>query len=221
MTSERSRMTSINNTDELNQKLEQLVAQACSYPAKSLQRRRVLNELVRVVKRSGKLWNEGTPYYHDALQQTWLFFCRNIEAYDPKKGSVITWFDNHLKWRLKDLRDDFLEEQARIVSTSGAIADDKSADWLDGGLPASPHLILEETYEWVMTDPDGELRNTCIKNRPDVTCQILILRRLPPETQWQQIAQEFNLPFSTAPNFYKRECLPRLRNFARRRGYLM
>jgi hypothetical protein len=51
-------------------------------------------------------------------------------------------------------------------------------------LPASPDIppILEETYQWVQTDPDGELASTHVKGRPDVTCQILILRRLPPET---------------------------------------
>ncbi|MEG4076239.1 hypothetical protein QUA30_26805, partial [Microcoleus sp. Pol14C2] len=41
-----------------------------------------------------------------------------------------------------------------------------------------------------------------------------------PETPWKNIALEFNLPPSTAPNFYKRECLPRLRNFAKNQGYL-
>jgi len=80
--------------------------------------------------------------------------------------------------------------------------------------------ILEETYQWVETDPDGELASTHIKGHPDVTCQILILRRLPPETPWKTIAEEFNLPPSTAPNFYKRECLPRLRKFALLQGYL-
>jgi hypothetical protein len=84
----------------------------------------------------------------------------------------------------------------------------------------SPLAILEETKKWVRADPEGELRSVHIKERPDVTCQILILRRLPPETPWKNIALEFNLPPSTAPNFYKRECLPRLRNFAKNQGYL-
>jgi hypothetical protein len=90
-------------------------------------------------------------------------------------------------------------------------------------LPADSDIppILEETYQWAQTDPDGELRKIHIRERPDVTCQILILRRLPPETPWKTIALEFNLPESTAPNFYKRECLPRLRNFALKQGYLI
>lgn len=97
-------MTSTHVVNNLNQQLQQLVAEACSYPARSLMRRQKLNEVVRVVMKSGKLWQENTPYYKDALQQTWLCFCRNPEQYNPERCSVITWLDNCLKWRLQDLR---------------------------------------------------------------------------------------------------------------------
>ena len=204
----------------LNQQLQQLVALACSYPAKSLMRRQKLNEVVRLVMKSGKLWKENTLYYNDALQQTWLYFCRNPEQYNPERCSVITWLDNCLKWRLQDFRSKETSEQVRtiFVSMQGT---EETTHWIEN-LPASPDIppILEETYEWAEADPNGELRSTYIKGRPDVTCQILILRRLPPETPWKTIAKEFNLSPSTAPNFYKRECLPRLRNFALLQGYL-
>lgn len=207
--------------DNLNQQLEQLVALACSYPAKSLQRRQKLNELVRLVIRSGKLWKENTPYYNDALQQTWLYFCRNLEQYDPERSNVITWIDNYLKWRLLDFYNKELQEQVRTTS-SPSPETEEITNQIEN-VPASPDipLILEETYQWVQADRDGELRSIHVKDRPDVTCQILILRRLPPETPWKTIAKEFNLPPSTAPNFYKRECLPRLRNFALKQGYLI
>lgn len=216
----RSQMTITPGVSNLNQQLQQLVAEACSYPAKSLQRRQKLNEIVRVVTRSGKLWKENAPYYNDALQQTWLYFCRNLEQYNPESCSVITWLDNCLKWRLQDLRSSQAKAQARMVSTG--IPGTEEINNPVENLPADPDIptILEETYRWVQTDPDGELRSTHVKDRPDVTCQILILRRLPPETPWKTIAQEFNLPSSTAPNFYKRECLPRLRKFALKQGYL-
>ena len=213
-------MTNTHVVDNLNQQLEQLVALACSYPAKSLMRRQKLNEIVRLVMKSGKHWKENTPYYKDALQQTWLYFCRNPEQYNPERCSVITWLNNCLKWRLQDHRSDKAQDQARTVSApmSGT---EKKTDPIEN-LPASPDIppILEETYQWALADPDGELASTHIKQRPDVTCQILILRRLPPATPWKTIAKEFNLPPSTAPNFYKRECLPRLRKFAKLQGYI-
>ncbi|MBD2535349.1 sigma-70 family RNA polymerase sigma factor [Nostoc flagelliforme FACHB-838] len=212
-------MKNVHTVSNLNQQLQHLVAEACSHPAKSLMRRQKLSEIVRVVMKSGKLWKENTPYYNDALQQTWLYFCRNPEQYNPESCSVITWLDNCLKWRLQDFRSREAEIQAKTVplsslpieNTTGAIE----------SLPAAADIppILEETYQWAFTDPDNDLASTHVKGRPDVTCQILILRRLPPETPWKNIAKEFDLPPSTAPNFYKRECLPRLRNFALRQGY--
>ena len=206
--------------DNLNQQLQQLVARACSYPAKSLMRRQTLNEIVRLVMKSGKLWQENTPYYQDALQQTWLYFCRNPEQYNPECCSVITWLDNCLKWRLQDLRSKAAQEQAKTVSAP-MTGTEETTNPIEN-LPAAPDIppLLEETYQWVKTDPDGELASTHVKGRPDVTCQILILLRLPPETPWKTIAKDFNLPPSTAPNFYKRECMPRLRNFALKEGYI-
>ena len=220
-----------NEENNLSQKLKQLVAEACSHPPKSLMRRQKLSEIVRSIVKSGRLWQEDTPHYHDALQQTWVYFCRNVceantatTAYDPNRGSVITWLDQYLKKRLLDCSIEQKNNQ-NGVSFSPTSDDLETIDIINNleNPPThsdSPLIILEETKKWVEEDPEGELRSVHIKERPDVTCQILILRRLPPENSWKNIALEFNLPPSTAPNFYKRECLPRLRNFAKNQGYL-
>ncbi|MFB2981441.1 sigma-70 family RNA polymerase sigma factor [Microseira sp. BLCC-F43] len=208
------------DSDNLHQRLKQLVAAARSYPPKSWQRRQKLNEIVRSILKSGKLWQENSPYYNDALQQTWLYLCRNLERYDPAKGSVITWLDKYLRWRLQDYREEQKQEQDRTVFNFPTAAGD-TIELIDN-LPACPDipLILAETYEWVATDPDGELSATQVKGYPHVTCQVILLRRLPPEMTWKAIAQEFGIPLSTVANFYKRECLPRLRKFAQKQGYL-
>ncbi len=213
-------MSDRDNEDNLYQHLQQLVAEACSYPPRSMQRRQKLNEIVRMVTNYGKLWHEDTPYYHDALQQTWLYFCRNLEEYNPAQGSIITWINNHLKWRLQDYRQDQQQEKDRTVFSHSPQAENR-IDPIDN-LPASPEIppILAETYEWVNTDPERELARIHVQGYPNMTCQVLILRRLPPETPWKAIAQEFGVPLSTAANFYKRECLPRLRKFAQKQGYL-
>jgi hypothetical protein len=212
-------MKNVHTVSNLNQQLQDLVAEACFHPAKSLMRRQRLSEIVRVVMKSGKLWKENTPYYNDALQQTWLYFCRNPEQYNPESCNVITWLDNCLKWRLQDFRSREAEIQAKTVPLS-SLSIENTTNTVES-LPATADIppILEETYQWAFTDPDNDLASTHVKGRPDVTCQILILRRLPPETPWKNIAKEFDLPPSTAPNFYKRECLPRLRSFALRQGY--
>lgn len=141
--------------NNLNQQLQQLVALACSYPAKSLMRRQQLNEVVRLVMKSGKLWKENTPYYKDALQQTWLYFCRNPEQYNPERCSVITWLDNCLKWRLQDFRSKEAIEQVRTISAPMQ-GTEETTDPIEN-LPASPDIppILEETKEWAEADLDG------------------------------------------------------------------
>ncbi|MCC5624926.1 sigma-70 family RNA polymerase sigma factor [Nostoc sp. CHAB 5715] len=212
-------MTNVHTVTNLNQQLQHLVCRACSQTTTSMMRRQKLSEIVRVVVKSGKLWKENTAYYNDALQQTWLYFCRNPEQYNPESCSVITWLDNCLKWRLQDFRSREAQIQAKTIPLS-TLEIENTTKAIEN-LPAAADIppILEETYQWAFTDPDNDLASTHVKGRPEVTCQILILRRLPPETPWKNIAKEFNLPPSTAPNFYKRECLPRLRNFALRQGY--
>lgn len=101
---------------ELDEQLRCLVAQACEYPPGSKERQKLLTQIIRLT--ASRLWRESTPYYHDALQQTWLYFCRNIceartgQAYDPNYGSVVTWLNAYLKRRLQDFYLSQQREQA-------------------------------------------------------------------------------------------------------------
>ena len=174
-----------------------------------------------MVTSSGKLWQENTPYYHDAVQVTWIYFCQNLEKYDSSRASLITWINNYLRWRLQDFRQEEAASNARTVSGSGAgeLTDPIAA------LPAPPDItpMLEETRDWVETDKDGELRHTIFRGRPEINAQALILQRLPPDTPWDTIVAEFQLTPVEAkdlPKFYSRKCLPLLRKFGSKQGYL-
>ncbi len=212
---------------ELEEQLRQLVTEACSHPAGSAERQKKLTRIIRLV--SNKLWKENTPYYQDALQQTWVYFCQNIcegntgEPYEPTRSSVITWLNFYLKRRLQDFYIDEQKRQALIVSnqTAGLGDSNNTIDPIEN-LPAEPDvpLLLEEVRKWVKTDPDGELSRIHITNHPEVTAKVLILRRLPPEASWKSIAAEFNVSIPTLSSFYQRQCLPRLRNFGESEGYL-
>jgi len=214
---------------ELEEQLRQLVTEACSHRAGSAERQKKLTRIIRLI--SNKLWKENTPYYQDALQQTWVYFCQNIcegntgEPYDPTRSSVVTWLNFYLKRRLQDFYIDDQKRQALIVSnqTGGKGSSDTNytIDPIEN-LPAEPDvpLLLEEVRRWVETDPEGELSRIHITNHPEVTAKVLILRRLPPEASWSSIAAEFNLPIPTLSSFYQRQCLPRLRNFGESEGYL-
>ncbi|MDY6940619.1 MAG: sigma-70 family RNA polymerase sigma factor [Cyanobacteriota bacterium] len=198
--------------------LRRLVEETCQYPSGSPERRRSLTRLVIAIQRSGKLWKEDTPYYEEALQQTWLYLCRNLceatttqEPYNPDRSSVITWLDNYLKWRLRELSGKYGKPQPSSID---------DPNMREPVAKPEPPPILEDVEEWVKLDADGDLRGTHVKGHPNANCQILILRRLPPRTPWKEISAELNLPIATLSCFYQRKCMPRLRKFGEERGYL-
>ena len=214
---------------EFDEQLRRLVTQACGHPPGSPQRQKLLTQVIRLT--SSKLWREPTAYYQDALQQTWLYFCHNVcegltgQIYDPNCGTVATWLNAYLKRRLQDFYLNQNREQATTVSprvSQSSLSDrDEAIDPMDN-LPASPQVppILEELEIWVRTDSNGELRATSIKGHPDVNCQVLILKRLPPEISWKDLSEEFGMSIATLSSFYQRQCLPRLRKFAELEGLL-
>lgn len=209
--------------------LSYLVTEARKYQAGSAERQKILTKIIRSI--ANKLWKENTPYYQDALQQTWLYFCQNVcegntgQPYDPTRSSLVTWLNFYLKKRLQDFYINNQQEKITNVvmpsDPSGSGDTKQGIDFIET-IPSPPDIppVLDEIKQWVELDPEGELRRTHITNRPEVTCQVLIQRRLPPETSWKTLSAEFNLSISTLSSFYQRQCLPYLRKFAESQGYL-
>ena len=214
---------------ELEEQLRGLVVEACKHPPGSPDRQKNLTRVIRLT--SGRLWREPVPYYQDAVQQTWIYFCQNVcegatgNAYDPNRSTVVTWLNYYLKRRLQDFYIDTQKQQVRTAT--GLRRTSRSGDSEDvtdpvENLSANPDVppILDEVQAWAEADTDGELRRIHIEGRPDVNCRELILRRLPPETSWKDLSEEFGLAISTLSAFYQRKCMPRLRKFGESQGYI-
>jgi hypothetical protein len=210
---------------DLDRQLRELVERACSHPPGSAIRQKSLTQIVRTIDR--KLWRESIPGYEDALQQTWLYFCRNIceattgEKYNPDRASLITWLNNYLKRRLQDVKIGETQAKKDFVSPQYQGKDGETIDRIEQQ-PAPPDVppILEELRAWAQADPDGTLTSTHIKGHPLVNCQLLILRRLPPETSWEQLSKELGIAIPTLSAFYQRKCMPKLHNFGESEGYV-
>ena len=202
--------------DRLEEQLRRLVEEACGHPLGSQQRQKLLTQIICLT--ASRLWRENTFYYQDALQQTWLYFCHNVcGAYDSNRGSVITWLNTYLRWRLRD----FQYNRSPIIYQSLFGDGENFIDPVDQlAAPSDVPPILENVKLWAQADYDGELGRTHIQGRPDVNCQVLILKRLPPEVSWKELSVEFGLQVSTLSSFYQRQCLTRLRKFAQKEGYL-
>jgi hypothetical protein len=210
--------------EKLTNILAQLVKEACEYPHGSRERQKKLTQIIRLINH--KLWQENTTYYEDALQEAWVYFCQNIcegksaKAYDSNQASIITWLNNYLKWRLKDGYIKTEKQKKRTIEVQ-VNEHNQIVDPVDN-LVAQRDIppILEEIKSWVLKDPEHKLRQTYLNSHPQITGQVLILKRLPPETSWQSLAEEYQIPAGTLSSFYQRKCKPLLREFSQLQGYL-
>ncbi len=203
--------------------LPTLVLLAQRAPCASPERSRLMNRVVKRMQRSGKIWRGGgsiTPDgYEEALQKTWLYFCKNIDRYNPDLANVTTWFNNHLRFRILDYNKDQSDENQ---ATAQWILDQDLTGGLDpvDQIPAPDQIppILEDVLHWLNTNQSlWEIR---LPQCPEVSCGLLISRRLPPETKWIDLEKEFGVTTSRLSGFYQTQCFPRLLAFGRSQGYL-
>lgn len=212
--------------EPLHPQITKLVQETCRYQQGSPERQKGLTRIILLI--SPYLWKDSTPDYQDALQKTWIYFCQNLcegctgQPYDPEKASAVTWLNAYLKRRLQDARISRGQHASRFVSLDSPLSSGESDTTMADFLPAQPDIppILEKVYNWAEEDANQELSQFHIENHPEVTCQVLILRRLPPETPWKELSEEFGLSVSTLSSFYQRQCLPKLKKFAESEGLL-
>ncbi len=97
--------------------IHQLIAKVCQHPRGSRERQTGLNEIIYRIQQSGKLFRgDGVPNREDALQETWLYFCRNIDYFDPEQANVFTWLNKYLHYRLLDCHRQFSQEKSSTDS---------------------------------------------------------------------------------------------------------
>lgn len=204
--------------------LKQLITETCSHPPGSAARQKGMTQLVRLIGQ--RLWSTSDAYYGDALQQTWMYFCRNLceattakSAYNPEVASPITWLNAYLKRRLQDFKIAQSKQQATIAYGRSQSDEGDVLDPVDR-LPAPPDIPpwLDQVRAWVAED--AELAEVHVSKHPEATARALILKRLPPETPWKDLAQEYGISVGTLSSFYQRQCLTRLRDYGRSQGYL-
>ncbi|MGB6294814.1 MAG: sigma-70 family RNA polymerase sigma factor [Rivularia sp. (in: cyanobacteria)] len=210
-------------SEGLNERLIQLATEIKKHPKGSLKRQQLLNQLIYQMQQSGRIWLGGEmnpQYYEDALQQTWFWFCKNIDNYDASKASIITWLNSHLKFRLLDIR----QQLAIDKKTRATKPKDEELDFIDvvNNLPApeKPQPILEETQKWIETE-GSKLRSLHVRSCPHINCQVLLQFKLPPnEKTWRELAEKFGKRESTLNHFYNHKCFPCLLAFGRAQGYI-
>ncbi len=222
---QRTRPQRMDSSNPNPEHLKQLVRDTCQHPKGSPQRQRGLTRLIREI--TIQLWHTSDAYYPDALQQTWIYFCKNLceattgRAYDCEIATPVTWLNAYLKRRLQDFK--IAENRDRYQTVSRAsltfTSEDGPIDPIDQ-LRAPPDIPpwLEQVYDWV--EKSEELETIHIAKHPTVTAKVLILKRLPPETPWKTLSAEYGISIGTLSSFYQRQCLSKLREYGKSQGYL-
>ena len=190
-----------------------LAQYACKHAPGSPERQRKLTEMITILARS--LWRESSDYYEDALQDSYCFLCRRLcDLYDPSKASVTTWINSHLKWRLHSLKMKTIAEERKrayvpLTSEEGL----NPVDNIPAPVAAEESLV-DLIRDWATNDESGELRSKHHRTNPQVSCQMLILRRLSPVVStWSDLSEEFGVPVPSLSALYQRHCVPQLRKF--------
>lgn len=205
--------------------LLELIQKTCEQPPDTLERKRGLNRLVFLIQQSGKIYQDrqlARIDYEEALQKMWLYFCRNLceavtaknGSYDASQGSIFTWLNAYLKQRIKDAhlanqKENAMIDSPRIENEGNAIDQIKDPASKDP-LTIKPDQIFQKIQEWLQSQ-EKRLRRIHIRDRAEINAYVLIMRRLPPETTWQALGQEWDISPSTLANFYQRRCLPLLK----------
>lgn len=203
--------------------LNELVLETRCYPHGSFERQKRLNLIIAKMQRSTQIWkapNVPRDDYQEALQQTWLWFCENLDRYDPSKAGVMTWFNNNLRFKILNRWQEIQRQRANFIDLETPLNKDEAPSmWNIPDSRPEPSTLMEDLLEWLEKNKK-ELKRIHVRNCPDVNCYILIRCRLPPEPiPWETLSKELKAAVPTLSGFYQRECITQLQRFAREGGY--
>lgn len=200
------------------QQLKELALEAQQHPLGTTARRIALSKLFDGIYREGRLC---CPYkgqfqgvyeqiYKEAVQDLFLYICKNIDKYDPERGEFMTWVNMLLNQRF------FKEAIPKIIGTAGEIK-------IDSGLENLEDLAFEESEDeddyisafqkirrYIEEDPSGIFRKAHIKKYPLVNFREIAIKRWS-GVSWKEISDDLDIPIPTLSNFYQR-CLEKFRH---------
>jgi DNA-directed RNA polymerase specialized sigma24 family protein len=193
-----------------NKKINDLALKAREYPAHSIERNKILNELITTITYSGKLFLNRSGFsgeiYQDALQETWVRIIESFDSYETRNIMDFTAFFNKiLRYTLsKKKRDEIEFEQIEDPAV----------------LDEFPQLIEDHEYSdsyqklllFIKEDPENILADVHISNNPHANFRDILLRRLEGQT-WQQISTDLHVNPSKLSLFFQKSIKENTRLF--------
>ena len=195
--------------------LKELVLSAQNTPPNTVQRSIHINELLRVIDRSGRLPFRASQLTMtndeiraEAKQRLYQYIYKNIGAYDPGRAPVMGWISYILQKRY------YLEAINNLWNyrPRGMDADTQilSLDQLDNVWPIQDKRNqpskTELLRQLIDDDVDGTYKKEHIKDHPEANFRFIALKRID-GFKWQEISAELaRIPIPTLNAFYLR-CL--------------
>lgn len=201
--------------EEQDQQLLEAVRLAQNSPSGSLDRRRALDKFVRIVMMSKRLYRppisrlppqcQGAyqEICNDAQQALMLYVCQHIDRYDVTKASVMGWLNMLMDRRFVIVGiKQFQDGRERRLGKRRRLRDLMRAEE-DIPAPEPESANYADLRQLITEDPEGLLQSKHLRERPEITLQLLLLRRLDDQT-WDDMATEFGISLQTLHSFFQR-----------------
>lgn len=213
---------------ELNAELKQLAVAAQGHPVGSPGRQRSLNQLVRTLQASRRLSRPPRREFDhlneeicaEAHQRLFIYVCNKIDLYRPEH-EVMQWVNFMLNRRFfyearQECISFYRPDRQRLSAQPWLTVEDvERSPALNPAQPTATPTLEQQARDYVETDPEGLLAQAHVRNRPDVTFQVLLLRVLD-GYKWHEIAAEFTVALPTLHSLYRRQLkrlAPQLRSY--------
>lgn len=188
-----------------NTQLQNLALAAQKHPPRSEWRQYALGELWQAIQLSGRLYyphQTSVPaklynfIYQEALSQTFLYVCRNINKYDPTRSQLMTWINYRLNLT-------FIDVKNKLINPNIQYFEPKYLDNVVANEDSTP--LSEAIRQYIEDDPDNSFASQYIRNRPDANFRSIALARFSGKT-WEELSSEFDLKLPTLSRFFCRSC---------------
>ncbi|EAW36444.1 hypothetical protein [Lyngbya sp. PCC 8106] len=194
------------------QQLQALALEVQQHPIDTTARRIIVSKLIDTIYRSRQLTR---PYqgqfqgvyediYQEAVQNLFLYICKNIDKYDPQRGKFMTWVNMLLSRRF------FREAIPKVIGTANEINLESSIlenleDLATKEREDEDDYIrtFQKIRRYIEIDPKGIFRQAYIKKYPEVNFREIAMKRWS-GVSWKDISDDFNIPVATLSNFYQR-----------------
>ncbi|MBD2485835.1 sigma-70 family RNA polymerase sigma factor [Planktothrix sp. FACHB-1365] len=188
----------------------------------------VIDQIPEVKARLGEGW---LPYYDEALPKTMKDIRKNINRFPQKHGLDMESLDcknpgdadkvkkYFIYWVIMILKRDCYDVKRRSNKSILELDMDLIPSFLDPLklLEAEEKRLFLNSFKcYIQEDPKNELQNSYPRNYPDCNCKTLIKKLYFDNKKFQDIASELEIRDQTLHSYWRRNCLPILRQIAKR-----